>query len=273
MKFIKNINLCKVLLIFAVGFVSRCLINDVFDINVFIEYCNIVSLSYYSLMSIFTVYINQLELSFINILEFFKTKHLCMEGNPSSNIGNNVIGYNTGNNLGGSSTGNNIGGSNTGNNLDGNNVGSSSSSSSSSTGNNVAGSSRGNNVAGSSTGNNDEYILYEYDPSIGEYIKNRYGVCQPDNSKGNLTRFEQAQQLDKYIHHVMEYNKSLKPGKRVPLTKLGLTEDNQIFLAKVIRSNPGTMPHKYFVGPTGRSTRFASVNVTKQFREILKNVR
>jgi hypothetical protein len=55
-----RLNLSKVLVIFMVGFVTRVLINDVYDINVFVDYLNTISLTYYGMMAIFVVLVNEL---------------------------------------------------------------------------------------------------------------------------------------------------------------------------------------------------------------------
>lgn len=55
-----RLNLSKVLVIFVVGFVTRVLINYVYDINVFVDYLNTISLTYYGMMSIFVVLVNEL---------------------------------------------------------------------------------------------------------------------------------------------------------------------------------------------------------------------
>jgi hypothetical protein len=55
-----RLNLSKVLVIFMVGFVTRVLINYVYDFNVFVDYLNTISLTYYGMMSIFIVLVNEL---------------------------------------------------------------------------------------------------------------------------------------------------------------------------------------------------------------------
>lgn len=60
-KYVFNrLNFSKVLVIFVVGFVTRVLINYVYDINVFVDYLNTISLTYYGMMSIFIVLVNEL---------------------------------------------------------------------------------------------------------------------------------------------------------------------------------------------------------------------
>jgi hypothetical protein len=58
--YIKKINIKKVFLIFTVGFISRMFINYCYNINVFEDYTNIISLIYYTLFSCFIVYIKEL---------------------------------------------------------------------------------------------------------------------------------------------------------------------------------------------------------------------
>jgi hypothetical protein len=55
-----RLNLSKVLVIFMVGFVTRVFINYVYDINVFVDYLNSISLGYYGFMAIFVVLVNEL---------------------------------------------------------------------------------------------------------------------------------------------------------------------------------------------------------------------
>jgi hypothetical protein len=55
-----RLNFSKVLVIFMVGFVTRVFINYVYDINVFVDYLNSISLGYYGFMAIFVVLVNEL---------------------------------------------------------------------------------------------------------------------------------------------------------------------------------------------------------------------
>ena len=55
-----RLNLSKVLVIFVVGFVSRVLVNYLWDVNVFVDYLNSISLGYYGFMAIFVVLVNEL---------------------------------------------------------------------------------------------------------------------------------------------------------------------------------------------------------------------
>jgi hypothetical protein len=59
-------NLNKVIIIFIVGFISRVFIVKMYNVNVFFEYLNIISILYYSFMSFFIVIIHEL----INLFGF-----------------------------------------------------------------------------------------------------------------------------------------------------------------------------------------------------------
>jgi hypothetical protein len=59
-------NLSKILVIFTVGIISRYLINEYLNINVFTEYLSLVSITFYSIFAVFIVFINEL-FSFLNI--------------------------------------------------------------------------------------------------------------------------------------------------------------------------------------------------------------
>lgn len=54
------VNISKIIIIFTVGFVSRYLINEYYNINVFTEYCHLISIGFYSIFSIFIVFIHEL---------------------------------------------------------------------------------------------------------------------------------------------------------------------------------------------------------------------
>jgi hypothetical protein len=54
------LNLSKVLVIFVVGLVSRVLVNNFWDVNVFVDYFNSISLEYYGFMAIFVLLVNEL---------------------------------------------------------------------------------------------------------------------------------------------------------------------------------------------------------------------
>jgi hypothetical protein len=58
-----------VLVIFVVGFISRVLVNYFWDVNVFVDYLNTISLTYYGMMSIFIVLVNEL-FSYIDLKSF-----------------------------------------------------------------------------------------------------------------------------------------------------------------------------------------------------------
>src|SRR5580658_10277762 len=53
-------NLSKVIIIFAIGLISRILISFYYDINVFREYYHTISIFYYSVMAIFIVILGEL---------------------------------------------------------------------------------------------------------------------------------------------------------------------------------------------------------------------
>jgi hypothetical protein len=55
-----RVNFSKVLVIFVVGFVSRVLVNNFWNVNVFVDYLNSISLGYYSFMAIFLVLVHEL---------------------------------------------------------------------------------------------------------------------------------------------------------------------------------------------------------------------
>ena len=58
-------NLVKLAIVLPIGLVGRWFINDFFDINVFIDYTNHISIVYYSFMGILSVFINEL----LNLLD------------------------------------------------------------------------------------------------------------------------------------------------------------------------------------------------------------
>ena len=62
----------KIIFIFIVGFISRVLVNYIYDVNVFLDYLNVVSLIYYIIMSIFICLIHEIIYFFnINIIPSF----------------------------------------------------------------------------------------------------------------------------------------------------------------------------------------------------------
>jgi hypothetical protein len=85
-------NLSKVFIIFVVGFFSRLLINYYFDLNVFVDYLNIVSLFYYFLMSCFIISVHNLfdffDLSSItDLFKFFSFRKIYFDSSSrDSNI-------------------------------------------------------------------------------------------------------------------------------------------------------------------------------------------
>jgi hypothetical protein len=80
-------NLVKVLFIFFIGFVSRIIISNYFDVNVFLDYTNYISILYYFSLSSLSVYFDQLfsfHLSTPTNAEFINVKYL----NNDSKTGN-----------------------------------------------------------------------------------------------------------------------------------------------------------------------------------------
>lgn len=59
-------NFNKMIIIFIVGFISRVLIVNFYNVNVYFEYTNIISLIYYSSMSFFIIIVHE----FVNYFEF-----------------------------------------------------------------------------------------------------------------------------------------------------------------------------------------------------------
>jgi hypothetical protein len=59
-------NLNKVIIIFIVGFISRIFIVNIYNVNVYYEYMNIISILYYTCMSFFIVVVHEL----VNYFEF-----------------------------------------------------------------------------------------------------------------------------------------------------------------------------------------------------------
>ena len=59
-------NINKVIIIFIIGFISRVFIVNIYNINVYFEYLNIISILYYSCMSFFIVVVHEL----VNYFEF-----------------------------------------------------------------------------------------------------------------------------------------------------------------------------------------------------------
>lgn len=50
----------KIVIIFSIGFIFRWLINDMYHVNVFVDYTNWISITYYFNMSGLSVIINEL---------------------------------------------------------------------------------------------------------------------------------------------------------------------------------------------------------------------
>ena len=57
-------NLNKILIVFVIGLISRIFINYIYNINVFIDYFNKVSIIYYILMFMFIVLIHEIVIYF-----------------------------------------------------------------------------------------------------------------------------------------------------------------------------------------------------------------
>lgn len=66
-KLFTPVNLSKILVIFFIGLISRFLVNNYFDINVFKDYLTTISLIYYSTFTCFIVFIHEL-FSYFNII-------------------------------------------------------------------------------------------------------------------------------------------------------------------------------------------------------------
>jgi hypothetical protein len=65
-KIFTKANSNKMIIIFIVGFISRVLIVNFYNVNVYFEYTNIISIMYYSSMSFFIVIVHE----FVNYFEF-----------------------------------------------------------------------------------------------------------------------------------------------------------------------------------------------------------
>jgi hypothetical protein len=65
-KIFTKANLNKIIIIFIVGFISRVFIVNIYNVNVYFEYLNIISILYYSCMSFFIVIVHEL----VNYYEF-----------------------------------------------------------------------------------------------------------------------------------------------------------------------------------------------------------
>lgn len=60
MSIFNRFNLTKILIIFVVGLISRFLVNVYLDVNVFLEFASIISLTYYAIFSFVVVSIHGL---------------------------------------------------------------------------------------------------------------------------------------------------------------------------------------------------------------------
>ena len=58
--FINRVTISKVIIIFTLGFISRVLINNIYNVNVFVEYTHTISLVYYTIMSLVIVLVSDL---------------------------------------------------------------------------------------------------------------------------------------------------------------------------------------------------------------------
>src|SRR2546423_1099241 len=92
-----RLNFTKVLIIFAVGLISRVIVNYVYDINVFKDYTNVISLTYYGGFAWFVGFVNGIPKISLDALKLSNIR------NAFSNIiyGNNKItmGYPVSNNF------------------------------------------------------------------------------------------------------------------------------------------------------------------------------
>ena len=65
-KIFTKANLNKMIIIFIVGFISRVLLVNIYNVNVYFEYTNIISIIYYLSMSFFIIIVHE----FVNYFEF-----------------------------------------------------------------------------------------------------------------------------------------------------------------------------------------------------------
>jgi DMSO reductase anchor subunit len=68
-KVLSSVAFRRILVIFFVGLVSRCVVNYVYDINVFKDYTNSLSLIYYAFMALFTGVIYELPKISFNVFD------------------------------------------------------------------------------------------------------------------------------------------------------------------------------------------------------------
>jgi hypothetical protein len=90
-KVFNKLNFTKVIVIFSVGFISRCLVNYLFGLNVFLDYTNIISCLYYVGFSIFIVLVHDLVEHFgFNIVPYFVLDFIVFISNKITFLYNNV---------------------------------------------------------------------------------------------------------------------------------------------------------------------------------------
>jgi hypothetical protein len=83
-------NLNKVIIIFIVGFISIVFIVNIYNVNVYFEYLNIISIIYYSCMSCFILVVHEL----VNYFEFnIIPSYLLQLHSTITNVFNNVINF------------------------------------------------------------------------------------------------------------------------------------------------------------------------------------
>ena len=76
-KVFTSVNLSKIFIIFCTGFIMRIFINFFFSVNVFVDYLTVFSISFYSFMAFFSVFINDFfNFYSISIIPNFITKFL-----------------------------------------------------------------------------------------------------------------------------------------------------------------------------------------------------
>src|SRR5271155_1338403 len=84
-------NLSKVIILFTIGLISRILIGFFYDVNVFREYYESISLIYYSVMAIFIVILSELFTYFnLNIIPSFIFDYSTLIGEYSSRLLSNM---------------------------------------------------------------------------------------------------------------------------------------------------------------------------------------
>lgn len=86
MKFFNKQKFIKIICIFLVGLTIRYLINSYLDINVFTDYLDYISLTYFLFMSSFSVLINDLTLE--NLSDLFGNNKYMVTG--SEGFTNNI---------------------------------------------------------------------------------------------------------------------------------------------------------------------------------------